>query len=46
MPRCVDVTPPTIECPDDYLIELNGTKSFVLLTAFEPMKKMEGNILI
>lgn len=40
-PRCVDVTPPTIVCPDDYLIELSN-KSYVLLTSFKELKVMEG----
>lgn len=42
IPRCVDVTPPNIICPDDYDIELNGNKSFVLLKDFKPMKLVEG----
>jgi sushi, von Willebrand factor type A, EGF and pentraxin domain-containing protein 1 len=44
IPRCVDVMPPIISCPDDYLIELNGNKSYVLLSSFEPLKFVEGKI--
>lgn len=42
IPKCVDVTAPNITCPDGYLIELNGNKSYVLLSSFEPLKFVEG----
>jgi len=42
-PRCVDVTPPKIICPANYTIELTGNKSYVLLSAFEPLQSMEDN---
>lgn len=42
VPRCVDVTPPTIVCPKNYSIELTGNKSFVLLAQFEPLQLVEG----
>lgn len=42
IPRCVDVTPPNIVCPDSYSIELTGNKNYVLLMSFREMKLMEG----
>lgn len=44
IPRCVDVTPPTIVCPKNYSIELNGSKSFVLLSEFKPLEVIKGII--
>lgn len=43
IPRCVDVTPPTLTCPKDYSIELSGNKSFVLLSSFEPLKATDNS---
>jgi hypothetical protein len=43
IPKCVDVTAPNITCPDDYTIELDGNKSYVLLKSFEPLKFLEGD---
>lgn len=37
------MTPPEIECPSNYSIELSGNKSFLLLSSFEPLVKMEDN---
>lgn len=42
IPRCVDVTPPNIVCPQNYSIELSGNKTFVLLASFEPLQLVEG----
>lgn len=42
IPRCVDVTPPKIQCPEDYSVELSGNKSFVLLSSFKSLVLMEG----
>ena len=47
IPRCVDVTPPTLICPKDYSIELRGNKSFVLLSSFEALEARDnpgGNV--
>lgn len=42
IPRCVDVTPPVIACPQNYSIGLNGNKSFVLLSEFKPLDAIKG----
>ncbi|CRL07619.1 CLUMA_CG020584, isoform A [Clunio marinus] len=43
IPRCIDVTPPTLICPQNYSIELSQNKSYVLLAKFEPLQKVEDN---
>lgn len=42
LPRCVDVEPPTIVCPQNYSLELTGNKSYVLMATFEPLKFFKG----
>ena len=45
IPRCVDITPPNIICPENYSIELQtGNKSYYLLLSFRPLLLVEGNL--
>lgn len=43
IPRCIDVTPPKIICPDDYTIEIQGNDTFVLLSSFQLPKEISDN---
>lgn len=43
IPRCIDVSPPKIVCPDDYKIEIPGNDSFVILSSFEMPKEISDN---
>lgn len=43
IPRCIDVTPPKIVCPDSYKIGIIGNESFVRLWSFEKPKEIYDN---
>lgn len=42
IPRCVDISPPSIVCPQNYSLELSGNKSYILLSSFNPLTLIEG----
>ena len=42
VPRCLDILPPDIVCPQNYTLELNSNSSFILLTDITEPANVSG----